>query len=53
VPRDHVRAILAHTEGDVTSIYDQYDMLAEKRAAVIKLGSAIDAIATSCSGGKQ
>jgi integrase len=44
VPRDHVRALLAHTEGDVTSIYDQYDMLAEKRAAVIKLGSAIDAI---------
>jgi integrase len=44
VPRDHVRALLAHTEDDVTSIYDQYDMLAEKRAAVIKLGSAIAAL---------
>ena len=44
VPRDHVQAILAHTEGDVTAIYDQYDMLPEKRAAVIKLGSAVAAI---------
>jgi integrase len=41
VPRDHVKAMLAHIEGDVTSIYDQYDMLAEKRAAVTILGAAI------------
>jgi len=53
VPRDHVRALLAHTEGDVTAIYDRFDMLPEKRRAVTTLGSAIDAIATSCSGGKQ
>ena len=44
VPRNHVRALLAHTEGDVTSIYDQYDMLPEKRSAVMTLGSVIDAI---------
>ena len=44
VPRDHVRALLAHTENDVTSIYDQYDMLPEKRSAVATLGLAIDAI---------
>jgi integrase len=42
VPRDHVQALLAHTKGDVTAVYDQYDMLAEKRAAVTVLGKAID-----------
>jgi integrase len=44
VPRDHVRALLAHTERDVTAVYDQYDMLSEKRNAVATIGSAIDAI---------
>jgi integrase len=42
VPRDHVRALLAHTEGDVTAIYDRFDMLPEKRAAVIKLGDVVE-----------
>jgi integrase len=45
VPRDHVKALLAHTEGDVTAIYDQYNMLPEKRAAVMKLGELVRAIA--------
>ena len=44
VPRDSVRALLAHSEGDVTAIYDQYDMLSEKRKAVETLGLAIDTI---------
>jgi integrase len=44
VPRDHVRALLAHTENDVTATYDQYDMLSEKRSAVAVIGNAIDAI---------
>jgi integrase len=44
VPRDYVRALLAHTEGDVTAVYDQYDMLSEKRSAVGVIGNAIDAI---------
>ena len=44
VPRDHVEALLAHTESDVTSIYDQYDMLPEKRNAVAVIGNVIDAI---------
>jgi hypothetical protein len=39
-------AFLAHTEHDVTAIYDQYDMLSEKRKAAITLGTAIDAIVT-------
>ena len=45
VPRDHVKALLAHIEGDVTAVYDQYDMLDEKRAAVNVLGRAITKIA--------
>jgi integrase len=32
-PRDHIEACLDHLEGGVTSIYDKYNMLAEKRAA--------------------
>jgi integrase len=44
VPRDHVQALLAHTKGDVTAVYDKYDMLAEKRAAVTTLADAIAAI---------
>lgn len=47
VPRDHVRALLAHIEGDVTAVYDQYDMLAEKRAAVTVLGTAIKRIVSA------
>jgi integrase len=45
VPRDHVKALLAHVEGDVTAVYDQYDMLDEKREAVAALGRAISQIA--------
>jgi integrase len=45
VPRDNVKALLAHVEGDVTAVYDQYDMLDEKREAVTALGRAISRIA--------
>ena len=31
-----VRALLAHTEKDVTAIYDRYEMLPEKRNAVLR-----------------
>jgi integrase len=44
VPREHVQALLAHTEGDVTAVYDQYDMLLEKRLAVTTLGNAVAAL---------
>jgi integrase len=44
VPRDHVKALLSHKEGDVTAVYDQYDMLDEKRAAVSVLGKVISKI---------
>lgn len=32
--RADVKALLAHVDSDVTAVYDQYDMLPEKRAAV-------------------
>jgi integrase len=41
VPRDHVKALLAHADDDTTAIYDQYDMLSEKRATVMKLATLI------------
>jgi integrase len=44
IPRDSVKALLAHIEGDVTAVYDQYDMLDEKRAAVNVLGKALSRI---------
>jgi integrase len=44
VPRDDVTALLAHTKSDVTRVYDVYDMLDEKRAAVSVLGKAISKI---------
>jgi integrase len=47
VPRDHVKALLAHKEGDVTAVYDQYDMLDEKRAVVTVLGRAISKLAAN------
>jgi hypothetical protein len=47
VPREHVQALLAHTEGDVTAVYDQYDMLLEKRQAVITLGNVVAALSSA------
>jgi integrase len=44
VPRDHVRALLAHTESDVTAVYDRFDMLPEKRDAAVKLAAAVASI---------
>jgi hypothetical protein len=46
VPRDDVTALLAHTKSDVTRVYDVYDMLDEKRAAVSALGKAVSRIAS-------
>jgi integrase len=31
-PRTDVKAVLDHVDGDVTAVYDKYDMLSEKRA---------------------
>ena len=34
IPRDDRVAVLAHSYGDVHEIYDQYDRLPQKRAAL-------------------
>lgn len=40
-PRDHVKAMLDHINGDVTETYDKYDMLKEKREVVRILAEEI------------
>jgi integrase len=44
VPREHVKALLGHVVGDVTAIYDRYDLLPEKTAAVATLGTQLEII---------
>jgi len=43
-PRDSVAALLNHKHDDVTSVYDRYSMLAEKRDAANKLAARISRI---------
>jgi integrase len=40
-PRPDVKAMLYHINGDVTAIYDMYDMLAEKRIVVATLAAEL------------
>jgi integrase len=40
-PRPDVTALLDHVNGDVTAVYDKYDMLPEKRAVVNLLASEL------------
>ncbi len=40
-PRPDVKALLDHVNGDVTEVYDKYDMLAEKRAVADILASEL------------
>lgn len=47
VPRENVQALLNHTPDDVTATYDRYEMLAEKRAAVKAIASAVKRILSS------
>jgi hypothetical protein len=44
VRRDTVTALLNHTRGDATAIYDQHEMLSEKREAVDANASRVQAI---------
>jgi integrase len=39
--REDVKALLDHLEGDVTAVYDKYDMLAEKRAVATILATEL------------
>ncbi|GMO36680.1 tyrosine-type recombinase/integrase [Bradyrhizobium ottawaense] len=40
-PRPDVKALLDHVNGDVTEVYDKYDMLKEKRQVVTLLASEL------------
>lgn len=42
--REDVKATLDHLEGDVTAVYDKYDMLAEKREVVRILAKELQSI---------
>lgn len=47
-PRGDVKALLNHVEGDITGVYDKYEMLAEKRAVVTLLeGEIMKVVAAS------
>jgi integrase len=41
VPRDHVKALLNHSDGDVTAIYARWHMFDEKREAAIAIEAAV------------
>jgi integrase len=42
VPRDHVKALLNHSDGDVTAIYARWHMFDEKREAALAIEAALD-----------
>ncbi len=44
VPRLHVEKVLNHATGDIAEVYDRHDYLPEKRAALVKWGSHLQAI---------
>lgn len=41
VPRDYVKALLNHRDGDVTAVYARHHMLTEKREAVTAIQAAV------------
>lgn len=41
IPREHVKALLNHKDGDVTGIYARWHMFEEKREAVIAIEAAV------------
>ena len=41
VPRDYVKALLNHKDGDVTAIYARWHMFQEKREAVMAVEAAV------------
>ncbi|MBN8991617.1 MAG: site-specific integrase [Rhizobiales bacterium] len=41
VPKDHVKALLNHNDGDVTSIYARWHMFDEKREASLAIEAAV------------
>ena len=41
IPRDYVKALLNHKDGDVTAIYAHWHMFEEKRDAVMAIEAAV------------
>jgi integrase len=41
IPRDHVKALLNHKDGDVTAIYARWHMFEEKREATLAIEAAV------------
>jgi integrase len=41
IPRDHVKALLNHKDGDVTAIYARWHMFDEKREAALAIEAAV------------
>jgi integrase len=41
VPRDYVKALLNHKDGDVTAIYARWHMFDEKREAAMAIEAAV------------
>jgi integrase len=41
IPRDYVKALLNHKDGDVTAIYARWHMFEEKREAAIAIEAAV------------
>ena len=49
VPRDYVKALLNHKDGDVTAIYARWRMFEEKREAVLAIEAAVTPLMSSAS----
>lgn len=47
VPRDYVKALLNHSDGDVTAIYARWHMFEEKREAVMAIEAAVSPLMSS------
>jgi hypothetical protein len=41
IPRDRVKALLNHKDGDVTAIYARWHMFEEKREAALAIEAAV------------
>jgi integrase len=41
IPRDYVKALLNHKDGDVTAIYARWHMFEEKREAALAIETAV------------
>jgi integrase len=50
VPRDHVKALLNHQDGDVTATYARWHMFPEKREAVMAIEAAVLSLMPAATG---